>query len=380
MIEAPRPSTLGEILDRTAHLYRSRFLLFLGIAILPVAVVLTCAVALFLFFAWIGYTGEKAEPELVGILAILCLVIGALVLLPLSIAALGLGGGAINHAAVAVVQNEKITVRQAYQAAWNRGWQYIWLLVFEGLILFVVPSVVVTILTVIFAVSEGMTGKSAYEAGAAAGGFMLLFVAAMAIYALCMLLMVCLSFPACVAENLNAWTALKRSISLSKGTRGRILVLYILGIILRWGLGLVLTIPVILVITLVPGLDTPQHARVIGTVMALVIYCGSFLLRAFTKPVYAIAQLLFYYDQRIRKEGFDIEWMMRQAGMVAAPVPAPEAAPWLPALPRKHDAQEPTPEAAAERVAAPLKAPEERPAVNPVGNVAEPAAPTGEPA
>jgi hypothetical protein len=34
-------------------------------------------------------------------------------------------------------------------------------------------------------------------------------------------------------------------------------------------------------------------------------------------------------------EGFDIEWMMRQAGMVAAPTPVPEAAPWLPTTPRK---------------------------------------------
>ena len=380
MIEAPRPSTLGEILDRTAHIYRTRFLLFLGIAILPVGVVLACAVALFLFFVWIGYVGEKGDPTLVGVLVILCLVIGALVLLPLSVAALGLGGGAINHAALAVFQNENITIRQAYKAARKRGWQYIWLLSLEGLILFVAPSVVVTILTVIFAVSEGMTGKSAYEAGAGAGGVMLLFVAAMAIYALCMLLMVCLSFPVCVAENVNAWTAVKRSFSLSKGTRGRIFVLYILGMILRWGLGLVLILPVILVINLVPGIDTPQHARILGTVMVLILYGGSFLLRAFTRPVYAIAQLLFYYDQRIRKEGFDIEWMMHQAGMVAAPAPAPEAVQWLPALPPKHGALESPPEPVTESVVAHENTEEMQPAANPVGSVAEPAAATGEPA
>jgi hypothetical protein len=32
-------------------------------------------------------------------------------------------------------------------------------------------------------------------------------------------------------------------------------------------------------------------------------------------PVYPIASTLFYYDQRIRKEGFDVEWMMQSAGM-----------------------------------------------------------------
>ncbi len=33
---------------------------------------------------------------------------------------------------------------------------------------------------------------------------------------------------------------------------------------------------------------------------------------------------LFYYDQRIRREGFDIEWMMNRAGM-NAPVAAETA-------------------------------------------------------
>ncbi len=39
-----------------------------------------------------------------------------------------------------------------------------------------------------------------------------------------------------------------------------------------------------------------------------------FAVQALTKPVYGIA-LIFYFDKRIRKEGFDIEWMMQPAGM-----------------------------------------------------------------
>jgi hypothetical protein len=30
----------------------------------------------------------------------------------------------------------------------------------------------------------------------------------------------------------------------------------------------------------------------------------------------------FYYDQRIRKEGFDIEWMKQSAGMTEGSTPA----------------------------------------------------------
>jgi hypothetical protein len=41
------------------------------------------------------------------------------------------------------------------------------------------------------------------------------------------------------------------------------------------------------------------------------------LLGVVIRPLYPIAVTLFYYDQRIRKEGFDIEYMMETAGLVA---------------------------------------------------------------
>jgi hypothetical protein len=36
---------------------------------------------------------------------------------------------------------------------------------------------------------------------------------------------------------------------------------------------------------------------------------------------------LFYYDQRIRHEGFDIEWMMNQAGLNAPIIAEPAIVP-----------------------------------------------------
>jgi hypothetical protein len=39
MSETLRPSTLGEILDRTAQLYRRNFWLFAGVAALPIAII-----------------------------------------------------------------------------------------------------------------------------------------------------------------------------------------------------------------------------------------------------------------------------------------------------------------------------------------------------
>jgi hypothetical protein len=50
---------------------------------------------------------------------------------------------------------------------------------------------------------------------------------------------------------------------------------------------------------------------------------GVFLSNALIGPIYAIGLTLFYYDQRVRKEGFDIEWMMHAAGMTATPAATP---------------------------------------------------------
>ena len=49
-------------------------------------------------------------------------------------------------------------------------------------------------------------------------------------------------------------------------------------------------------------------------------------LAALIGPIYPIALTLFYYDQRIRREGYDIERMMDTAGLIVpAPPPAGES-------------------------------------------------------
>ena len=47
MSETLRPSTLGEILDRTAQLYRRNFWLFAGVAALPIAIIIAVSALAF---------------------------------------------------------------------------------------------------------------------------------------------------------------------------------------------------------------------------------------------------------------------------------------------------------------------------------------------
>jgi hypothetical protein len=128
-----------------------------------------------------------------------------------------------------------------------------------------------------------------------------------------------LAFPACVIEKIGAWAALKRSSSLSKGTGG----FYILAAVLAWMLSIGITLTVMTILALIPGLRGPQHAQAFHLVMDIARRAVGFAVLALILPVYGIALTLLYYDQRIRLEGFDIEWMMQQAGLVAPPPPEP---------------------------------------------------------
>jgi membrane-anchored glycerophosphoryl diester phosphodiesterase (GDPDase) len=329
MREPLRPSTLGDILDRTAYLYRSRFLVFWGIAVVPTAVILVFALAAYLLFTWSG--GVEASDFANGIMALLLISVGMFLVLPIFLGVSALSSAAMSHAVARINLGETTTIRDAYKSVWRRGWAYVGLYILEGLVIFGIPAAAWTALVFLG------VGLSAFSLGAglgAAGGALFgmalfLIFCAIAAYILYMVLRLSLVFPACVVEQIGAGAALKRSSTLTKGTKGRIFLLYLLGAVLGWILTLVVTIPFSILSALIPTASSPQHAQTLGAVMLFVIYGASFAIQSFTRPVYGIALVLFYYDQRIRQEAFDIEWMMLQAGLVApiAVQPTPATTP-----------------------------------------------------
>ena len=140
MNEPLHPLTLAEILDRTAQIYRSRFLVFLGIATIPAGTCLssprelspssrgwvrTPARARQLRTRWCGFSS----------LCWRCL------WFPSACAATALGEAAMSDAAARSFLGEKITIRSAYKTAWKRGWRYVGLFLLQGLVIVVVPDV-----------------------------------------------------------------------------------------------------------------------------------------------------------------------------------------------------------------------------------------------
>ncbi len=197
-------------------------------------------------------------------------------------------------------------------------------MILEGLLVWFAP------IAVWVALIFGFAGLAAlvHLSGIAAGGLFalgtILVVLALVAYFFWMLLRLSLAFPACVVEQISATDALKRSSRLSSGTKGRIFLLYLLVTALNWILSMGITVPLTIVMSLLPGASDPRHASTAGVVMIFVVYGAAFAIQAVTRPILGIALTLFYYDQRIRQEGFDIEWMMERAGMIspAQSVPA----------------------------------------------------------
>jgi len=128
----------------------------------------------------------------------------------------------------------------------------------------------------------------------------------------------CMAVPASLMESLAARPALKRSRFLAKGFLRRISLIYTL----MFAMGLVFSTVLWLPARIYTGFRGHSYL-----VSMLLYNAGSFLASALAGPISTIAVALMYYDQRIRKEAFDLQWMMDSMGHSSQPtapeVPAP---------------------------------------------------------
>ncbi|MGA9586104.1 MAG: hypothetical protein WBQ95_12295 [Terracidiphilus sp.] len=331
MNEQLHPLTLAEILDRTAQLYRSRFMVFLGIGTIPAGTIFVFAAGTFAFFSWMGLNarhGATVADALVWGFLILLVVLA----IPVGLTVSALGEAAMSEAAARLFLGDNITIRNAYKAAWKRGWRYVALFSLQGLVIVGGPAIVFLI-AVIAMIAGKIKGVATNDESPLFAGLLILLLLALSVFAVWMLLRLCLAFPASVVEQSPAWSALKRGIMLSHGTRGRIFLLYVLGVFLSQILAWCVTFPVLIAMAFLPGLQGQAHAQALGMVAMFVTYGAFFAVKALIKPIYGIALTVFYFDQRIRKEGFDIEWMMQRAGMFEVPAATRQFAEVVPSLP-----------------------------------------------
>jgi Membrane domain of glycerophosphoryl diester phosphodiesterase len=304
-----RPLSLGEILDRTAQLYRTNFILFAGIF------AAYCGVGLVMNLLLIGLQ-ELLKAQQTTAMALITLSAAGLELLVLFLL-IGPVIAAISRAVAWVHLGEPATIRGAYASVLPRFGSYLWLMTVTA---FVIWTPFVLLYAAFFGMlafyGNGLGANAMAHAtsnphsmavvGIASVAFLLLIFPVLA-YTILMTLRYSLALPACVLENLPALKAIRRSIELSRGARWRILVLLLLIGAIKIGLVLVTQIFVLI--------SAVQNHGQLGPGISAISQIISFFTGTFLGPIGATGITLFYYDQRIRKEGFDIEWMMQAAGL-----------------------------------------------------------------
>jgi hypothetical protein len=288
-----RPSSLGEILDRTAQMYRGNFLLYFGIAAVSHAAVLVLKLLADLLIYSRTHTNTVQYNRITLSAEVST---GLFSILPIAIAM-----AAVMHAVARNYLGGTCTIRDAYRSVGRRWYRYILIL----LAMDTYALLPIALLGILIGATSALLPVGA--ARALVIGLAAIMMFAGIFIAVWLLLRWALSIPAALMEDLTVHRALKRSRVLTQGAIGRIFVMLLLVLAVMMVIQYAIQIPMFVLLWKSRGVPT-LTTRIVASF-------GTFLSGSFVLPIYSIALTLFYYDQRIRKEGYDVEWLIEQAAM-----------------------------------------------------------------
>jgi len=298
MTEPLRPMSTGQVLDTTFALYRKHFLLFVGIATVgPAANVIFQLLTVGANVgAPFGQRGPVVRPNDIATFFI-GMFFGYIVLL----AGMAIAHAATVKAVAAVHLGREITIGGAYKALRGRLLALFGTLILVLLLMAAAVMMVSLVVIPMFAI-VGMMGRSARGPAGVVIGAIIAIVTLLAVSAAMIWVFAryALAIQACMVENLGPVASLKRSTFLTKGSRWRAVAIYgvflLLGMILGFGLG-----------GLAGAAGAILHNRIVAAVL---IYVGGFIAGSITGPLATIGLSLLYYDERVRKEAFDLQLML----------------------------------------------------------------------
>jgi hypothetical protein len=283
---ALRPMNTGEVLDRTFNLYRNNFSVFVGIAILPAAMKLVLTLVQFGLISTNRITVFGAASVSSGSSGWGSFLLSMVVLFGVILAS-----AATVYAVSMLHLGKSTSIGESYRAISP----YIGRL----------AGIFFLLILITIGVAIPLVGVPTFF-GVMAGSPIFLYLGMLIGGAVVVHLYVCLSLAtaACVVERTRIIASLKRSMELSRGARGRIWLIFILYIVLSLALGFAIGAP----------LGAIAYATRSIFIMALISPIAQFLGGTFVAPILTIPLVLVYYDQRVRKEAFDLQVMMDALG------------------------------------------------------------------
>ena len=272
-----RPLSVGEILDRTFTLYRTHFLLFLGISAIPHIFLLIPNITQTFFLYPVKPSNGPANlvPHW-GAGTIAVALVGGIIGLIAYVFAQGASVTAVSE----LYMGRSITISESYRRVFSKLGRLILIIVLAflsiipGFLLFIFPG----------------------------------------IYLMCRLLV---TIPSALIENLGATTSMKRSFELTRNNAGRAFLIILLYYALAFAAAALFAAPFQFMMLITAAKSHPESLRT----WMILTQIGSMIATVLVKPVVTIAGAILYYDLRVRKEAFDLQMMMNPLGG-ASPVPS----------------------------------------------------------
>jgi hypothetical protein len=289
-----RPLTTGEILDRTFFLYRSKFWLYVGLASIAAGASTLASVGRLTYFR-LNEPMQPSSPKAmiasgvitaVGLLLYFAVYSVTHAATVSAVSALYLGEETSIGAALGAVRGHWVRYCLiSFWQSWSGSWMFL---------LLIAPAVLIPTMGI-----RNLNGLVAFLVAVALASF---------VYGIIAYIRNSLAIPAAVMENLSVRAAMRRSKVLVAGRKGRIFLLGLLMIALYMVAG-VMQMPFALLI-----LHSRSAEHVLVQVISLLV---AFLCSSLIGPVAAIALCVFYIDERVRREAFDIEFLMNETATEA---------------------------------------------------------------
>jgi len=299
-----RPLSTGEVLDRTFQLYRSRFALFAGLAALPAAIsFIGGAVQVLTLEGDRVINGRHMAVNAHPVATVITSVASALIYIVLY----GITQAATTWAVSEIYLGRAAALSSAWSAAMAHWFRYVRVTLRQYWSIFWAPAILFGGGVALLVTLRKFDSSGWFIVAA----FLFLLGTAAFVYGIFAAIRVSLAVPASVIESLNANPAVRRSMDLLVERKVRIFLLGLLIVSLSFIIGIALS-PLQLI-----GVTAQGTERYVLQMLHLT---GTFLSSMVIGPVGAIALCLFYFDERVRHEGFDIEFLMQRAG---GPPPSP---------------------------------------------------------
>ncbi|MEO6830144.1 MAG: hypothetical protein ABI164_10075 [Acidobacteriaceae bacterium] len=296
------PLTPGEMFERTFALLREHAGLFFGIVLVVIGIEIAIGVVLGGSGVWMGRYGTQAAPVAKALFFIPVALLGAALIYIVT----QIIQGALFLATRATLVHAPMSIGEACREAAEQTGRLVGISILVALRIIgymLLLNIAAGVLVLIALAASGMRhsfSQNPFHAGHGAvlgvEIFVAVFLLAVALLYVVvffwLILRYAVAIPACLEENLRVTDAIRRSISLSRGSKGRLVALF-LAICCAWIAMACITVPLQLMAT-----HTGHSALIL---LAAAIRIGfSWIVIAFL----GVATTLCYFDLRVRKDGF----------------------------------------------------------------------------